>query len=90
MAALAMGSKIPYIDHLASVAAEVLWAIGAERDWDIDFAIQCALLHGVMEDTGTTFDTVANEFGMRAAQGVAALTKDGSIACHSERWKRCG
>jgi (p)ppGpp synthase/HD superfamily hydrolase len=74
------GEHIPYINHLASVATEVLWAIGAEPGWDADFAIQCALLHDVIEDTGTSFDTVASEFGIRVAQGVAALTKDSSIA----------
>jgi len=75
------GEHIPYINHLASVATEVLWAIGADPDWDTDFAMQCALLHDVIEDTGTSFDTVASEFGIRVAQGVAALTKDSSIAC---------
>ncbi len=74
------GERIPYIAHLASVAAEVLWAVGAEPGWDVDLAVQCALLHDVVEDTGASLDRLAERFGPRVAEGVAALTKDKSIA----------
>jgi (p)ppGpp synthase/HD superfamily hydrolase len=71
--------QIPYIAHVASVAAEVLWALGGEPGWDVDFAVQCALLHDVLEDTDASFDVLAAEFGPRVAQGVAALTKDATL-----------
>jgi (p)ppGpp synthase/HD superfamily hydrolase len=74
------GERIPYIAHVSSVAAEVLWAIGEEPGWDADFAVQCALLHDVVEDTGASLDGLTERFGARVAEGVAALTKDKSIA----------
>jgi (p)ppGpp synthase/HD superfamily hydrolase len=73
------GQQIPYINHLASVAAEVAWGIGGDPAWDIDLAIQCALLHDVIEDTDTSFEQVRSEFGGAVASGVQALTKDTSI-----------
>jgi len=73
------GEQIPYETHLTSVAAELLSAIGAEPGWDVDFALQCALLHDVLEDTATSFDELAIEFGEPVAGGVAALTKDAAL-----------
>jgi (p)ppGpp synthase/HD superfamily hydrolase len=73
------GQQIPYINHLASVAAEVAWGIGGDPAWDIDLAVQCALLHDVVEDTETSLDDVRAEFGAAVADGVQALTKDTSI-----------
>ena len=72
--------QIPYISHLASVAAEVAWAVAGEPGWDSDLAVQCALLHDVLEDTATTFDEVSEQFGLAVAQGVQALTKDAHLA----------
>ena len=72
--------QIPYINHLASVAAEVAWAIGATPGWNLDLAVQCGLLHDVLEDTGTTFDEVSTRFGPAVAAGVQALTKNAQLA----------
>ncbi len=72
--------QIPYINHLASVAAEVTAGIGAEPGWDLNLAIHCALLHDVIEDTATTFDEIQNLYGRDVANGVQALTKDARIA----------
>ena len=72
--------QIPYISHLASVAAEVAFGIGATPGWDIGLAVQCALLHDVIEDTDATFDEVSDQFGLSVAQGVLALTKDAQLA----------
>ena len=72
--------QIPYINHLASVAAEVTWGIDSEPGWDANLAVQCALLHDVIEDTATSFDEVRDIFGLAVADGVQALTKSALIA----------
>jgi (p)ppGpp synthase/HD superfamily hydrolase len=58
------------------VAMEVMAALTVEHGLDGNLAIQCALLHDVIEDTGTTFQQVKEEFGQDVAQGVLALSKD--------------
>lgn len=72
--------QLPYINHLASVAQEVLWGWDAGTGWNLDLALQCALLHDVIEDTATSFDEVKTLFGEQVANGVFALTKDSQIA----------
>ena len=73
--------QIPYIYHLASVAMEVTSALTqTEKQFDADFAIQCALLHDVIEDTPSTFEDVHEMFGSAVAYGVLALTKNESLA----------
>ncbi len=68
--------RIAYINHIGSVATEVLWAIGDSVDYDSDLAIQCALLHDIIEDTNITYDDLIAKFGREVANGVLALTKD--------------
>jgi (p)ppGpp synthase/HD superfamily hydrolase len=41
-----------------------------------DFAISCALLHDVIEDTNITYDDLYVKFGYEIADGVEALTKN--------------
>ncbi|WP_426103418.1 HD domain-containing protein [Massilia sp. TSP1-1-2] len=77
--------QIPYINHLASVAAEVAWGIGGEAGWDAGLAIQCALLHDVIEDTNATFDDVRDRFGIAVARGVQALSKDAQLGTSALR-----
>ncbi len=77
--------QIPYINHLASVAAEVAWGTAGEPAWDGGLAIQCALLHDVIEDTDATFDDVSERFGVAVARGVQALTKDERLGSSAER-----
>ncbi len=51
------GSSIPYINHIGSVAMEVMSAI-AQRDSvsNPDLSVQCALLHDITEDTEITYE----------------------------------
>jgi (p)ppGpp synthase/HD superfamily hydrolase len=70
------GTEFPYLAHLSMVAMEVMAALAIEEGLDGDLAVQCALLHDVMEDTQTIFEQVEKEFGLRVAQGVLALSKD--------------
>lgn len=68
-----------YVVHIASVASEVERAMFEENLGDCDLAIQCALLHDVIEDTETTPEQVKEAFGQRVLDGVLALTKNDSL-----------
>jgi len=41
-----------------------------------DLAVQCALLHDVLEDTKVQFQELVNEFGAPVTDGVQALSKN--------------
>jgi (p)ppGpp synthase/HD superfamily hydrolase len=73
------GTEFPYLAHVTMVAMEVAAALAVEEGLDGDLAVQCALLHDVIEDTGTTFQQVGQEFGAQVAQGVLALSKDPTL-----------
>lgn len=73
------GTNLPYVVHLSNVAMEILIAAQKTENFDSEFAIQVALLHDILEDTETTFDEIANEFGKEIAQAVLALTKNSKI-----------
>lgn len=78
-------THIDYINHIGSVAMEVIWGLPAVPDADGNLAIQCALLHDVVEDTEVTIEQVAGEFGERVAAGVLALTKDADLPTKAAR-----
>jgi len=65
-----------YVVHLANVAAEIAQAQSVEDIGDSDLAIQCALLHDVLEDTDTSEAEVDAEFGSKVLRGIRALTKN--------------
>lgn len=71
------GSGAPYVVHLTKVCSEILAV--ADGSFDVDFAMQCALLHDSMEDAGVTFDALEAQFGAMVAHGVAALTKNDAL-----------
>ncbi|KIG17013.1 Guanosine polyphosphate pyrophosphohydrolase/synthetase [Enhygromyxa salina] len=78
------GSEHPYIVHVAAVAMEVAHAISVRAQLGDpvarpDLAIQCALLHDVVEDTSITASELAVQFGDDVAAGVSALSKDPSV-----------
>lgn len=68
-------SENPYLEHLGNVAFETLLAAAQTPHFDVDFALQMAILHDTIEDTNCTYEIIANEFGTRVADGVLALTK---------------
>ena len=74
------GTDLPYILHPSWVCMEIMTALASSPDFDADLAIQCALLHDVIEDTAATYEQLEQEFGKPVAEGVRALTKDKSIA----------
>jgi guanosine-3',5'-bis(diphosphate) 3'-pyrophosphohydrolase len=73
------GSGLPYVVHVTMVAMEVIAALVHEDDLDGDLAVQCALLHDVIEDAGISYEKLAAEFGTEVAEGVLALSKTDDI-----------
>ena len=74
------GTQLPYLTHVGAVAMEVVTAIAqGSRTADPDLAVQCALLHDVLEDTPASYADVAERFGTAVADGVLALTKDTTL-----------
>lgn len=75
------GMEIPYLKHIAAVVMETLSALQhtPETVWDTDFALQCALLHDVIEDTDVAYEEIEISFGKKVADGVLALTKNSQL-----------
>jgi len=70
------GTRLPYVVHLSNVAMELFAAAINTPGFDLDYAIQVALLHDTVEDTDTTFDEIKEKFGNEIAKGVLAMTKN--------------
>lgn len=70
------GSALPYVVHLSNVAMEVMRVLpNTSSEISSDFAVICALLHDILEDTEVTFQEIEKAFGNRIAQIVQSLTK---------------
>jgi (p)ppGpp synthase/HD superfamily hydrolase len=52
------GTDLPYIMHLSFVCMETIAALRVSAVAEETVAVQCALLHDVIEDTPTTYDEV--------------------------------
>ncbi len=72
-------NPLPYLVHLGNVSFEILLAAAKSPELDIEFALQMAIFHDVIEDTSCSYDELANTFGSRIADGVLALTKDETL-----------
>ncbi len=73
------GTNSSYLVHLSNVAMETIIAAHYTEYFDLEFAVQVALLHDVLEDTSTTFDEIKEVFGGNIARAVLALSKNESI-----------
>ena len=79
------GTELPYVVHVGAVAMEVMTALAqgsraaSSRVADPDLAVQCSLLHDVIEDTPAIYADVAARFGVAVADGVLALTKNTAL-----------
>ncbi len=79
------GTNSNYILHISNVAMEVLMAYSFNSNFDIDFAIQTAILHDTIEDTDADFEEIKNNFGEAIAKAVLALTKDQNLESKEEK-----
>lgn len=79
------GSKANYLLHISNVVMEVIMAYVSKPDFDLQFAVQVAILHDTVEDTEATIDDISKKFGSEVGEGVAALTKDDSIKDKNEK-----
>ncbi|WP_422091783.1 HD domain-containing protein [Tenacibaculum ovolyticum] len=61
--------------HISNAAMEVLMAYHYDNSFDINFAIQIAILHDTIEDIDTSFKDIKSEFREEIAKTVVALTK---------------
>jgi guanosine-3',5'-bis(diphosphate) 3'-pyrophosphohydrolase len=69
------GTTLPYLIHVISVTMEVLVAGHHTFAFELPFAVKVALLHDTLEDTATSYNELAAEFGEPVAGAVLALTK---------------
>ena len=82
------GKEYSYVVHLSNVAMELFSAfLNTGETLNFGFAIQCALLHDTIEDTGVKYEEIIEIFGKEIADGVLALTKDKNIADKSDSMK---
>jgi guanosine-3',5'-bis(diphosphate) 3'-pyrophosphohydrolase len=81
------GTEIAYINHIGTVAMEVMAAISEHPSGtdNPDLAVLCALLHDTIEDTNTSFETVAELFGDEVARGVLSLSKNNTLPTKKEQ-----
>jgi (p)ppGpp synthase/HD superfamily hydrolase len=73
------GTDLPYMVHVSLVSMEVLATLQVEPWLNGDLAIQCALLHDVIEDTEKKRKEIEKVFGTAVADGVSALSKNPHI-----------
>ena len=78
------GTKANYLLHISNVAMEILVAYSHSDNFDVNFAIQVAILHNILEDTETNYDEIEIKFGNKIAKAVSALTKNKLILTKSE------
>ena len=69
------GTGLPYLIHISFVSMEIIAALAVEKVNHPDLAVQCALLHDVIEDTEVPGQKLEEEFGTEVTDGVKALTK---------------
>lgn len=74
------GQYMDYIHHVGAVAMELMWVCQHGQIADADLAIQCALLHDVLEDTEYAYVQLHAAFGQKVAEGVLALTKSSGLS----------
>ena len=73
------GTNLPYVVHLSNVAMELFVASSANDGLNMEFAVQVALLHDLIEDTDTTCEEIEDRFGVEIMNAVKALTKNNKL-----------
>ena len=57
------GCNANYLLHISNVAMEVIVAYYANKNFDINLAVQMAILHDVIEDTSCDYEELEQTFG---------------------------
>jgi len=78
------GTNSNYLLHLGNVSMEILVAHNLNDSFDLEFAVQIAILHDTIEDTETSFNEIKSEFGEQIAKAIMALTKDKKLNSKNE------
>jgi (p)ppGpp synthase/HD superfamily hydrolase len=79
------GTESNYLLHISNVAMEILLAHRVNEDFDLNYAVQLALLHDTLEDTETELSELEGNFGKKIALGVEALTKNDNLISKKEK-----
>ena len=73
------GLHIDFLYHLGRVSAETIWSFSFVNGIDEDLALQCAVLHDVLEDNSATSEKLLEHFYRQVVEGVIALTKNANL-----------
>lgn len=73
------GTNLPFAIHISLVSMEVMAVLLAESGLDGNLAVQCALLHDVIDYGDKTEEALKQEFGIEVARGVQALSKPNGV-----------
>jgi len=76
---LVPGTESNYLLHLSNVAMEVMFAHFHKQNFDLNFTVQIALLHDIVEDTDVNYQELSEKFNYKIANGVLALSKDKTL-----------
>jgi (p)ppGpp synthase/HD superfamily hydrolase len=68
-------SNLPFAAHLSLVSMEIMATLQVESGLDGDLAVQCGLLHDVIDYSSKTFEDIREKFGDNVAIGIQALSK---------------
>lgn len=79
------GTEANYLLHVSNVTMEVIMAHKMEGGFDLDLAMQIAILHDVVEDAKVSVKDLTENFEKEVAEGVAALTKNKALETKLKR-----
>lgn len=79
------GEQIEYLNHIGSVAFEIIHALQYEKEMDANLAVLCAILHDTLEDTELQKEDIQKLFGEEVADGVSALSKNEAMKSKEEK-----
>lgn len=78
------GTHSSYVVHLSNVAMEILLASQYTQNFDINFAVQVAILHDIIEDTPTNIKELNMHFGIEISDAVLSLSKNKELSAEEQ------
>ncbi len=79
------GTEANYILHISNVAMEVILSHSFNNCFNLDYAVQVAILHDTIEDTETDYSEIDNNFEKKIATAVQALSKNRRLPTKAEQ-----